>query len=532
MSIQWMIFAMILIVNAIIALVLAVLVGSKRFAPGSRSMVFMFVALAIWTFSYAMITFSHAIDTKIFWLKIENIGITTTASFWFFFAAEYTQNDKWLTRPVRGLFFIIPLVTLVLLFSGTWFGIYYTSAIPQNGGPLAVRGGFWYPFQLVQTYGLLLAGFILLLWHMIRLRDIYRRQIAFVLLGLSVPLVTNIVYQMKLITVDVAPISFIITAALMSFGVIGLRMFDLIPIARNVVLENIPEMVIVVDAYNRVLDINRATMNWLKRPEDQIIGQDIMSVFKLWSGLGSHLLQGTQGILQEINIPNEPSRTLELIVSPIYNSQGLLEGRVIVARDISLRKRMEIELKHANQALIEQFNQVEALRAQLQEQAIRDPLTGLYNRRYLADAIEREIARAQRDSDMLSVVALDLDHFKKYNDTYGHKCGDLVLQEMAKMLGEHTRRSDIICRYGGEEFIVLMPGASLLVANERAEAWRKILEEQKINFQGEILPMATMSAGIATFPMHGTNGDRLLSAADQALYISKESGRNRITIYN
>ncbi len=532
MSMQWMVFAAILIINGLVALVLALMVAMKRYAPGSHSMVMMFLALTIWTFGYAMIVISPELDGKILWLKIENIGITTTAIFWFFFTCEYTHNDKWLTRPVRLLFFIIPTVTLVLLFSGVWFGYYYTSAVPQNGGPLAVKGGYWYTFQLVQTYGLLLAGFVLMLWHMIRLRDIYRRQITFVLLGLLVPLVTNIIYQLHIITVDVAPISFLVTAALMSIGVIGLRMFDLIPIARNVVLENIPEMVIVVDAYNRVLDINRATMNWAKKPEKEIIGQDIMSVFKLWSGLGSHLMQGTQGTLHEISIPNEPSRTLELIVSPLYNRQGLLEGRVIVARDISLRKRMEIELKHANQALTEQIRQVEALRAQLQEQAIHDPLTGLYNRRYLADVIDRELARAERENDMLCVVAMDLDHFKKYNDTYGHKCGDHVLIEMSKMLAAHTRRSDISCRYGGEEFIVLMPGATLEAAHERVEEWRKILETTKIDFQGQKIPMATISAGISAFPTHGCDGERLLSAADQALYLSKENGRNRITIFS
>ena len=122
-----------------------------------------------------------------------------------------------------------------------------------------------------------------------------------------------------------------------------------------------------------------------------------------------------------------------------------------------------------NESLQVQLNENERLRIQLQELAIRDPLTGVFNRRYFAEALDNETARSIREKTPFSIIVLDVDHFKKVNDTYGHKCGDVVLQSLAKFLLQNTRRSDIVCRFGGEEFVILMPDAAVDSALERAE---------------------------------------------------------------
>jgi diguanylate cyclase (GGDEF)-like protein len=123
-----------------------------------------------------------------------------------------------------------------------------------------------------------------------------------------------------------------------------------------------------------------------------------------------------------------------------------------------------------------------------------------------------------------------VDYFKKFNDTYGHKCGDLVLQTLANFLVENTRRSDIVCRFGGEEFVVLMPDAQVDAAYERAELFRKNFSELVVEYEGQQLK-CTFSAGVASFPQHAASGEALLSLADEALYTSKANGRNRVTIY-
>jgi diguanylate cyclase (GGDEF)-like protein len=191
---------------------------------------------------------------------------------------------------------------------------------------------------------------------------------------------------------------------------------------------------------------------------------------------------------------------------------------------------MEEELRQANEQLIAQLAEIETLHETLREQAIRDPLTGLYNLRFLTESLKREIAQAARDKTPLSVVLLDIDHFKAFNDTYGHKAGDEVLQALGNLLNTQTRLGDIACRYGGEEFVVIMPSAQPSEALKRAEQWRKIFEATQITSKGDTLS-ATLSAGVATFPEHGSTDDDIWRAADNALYAAKSAGRNCVMIY-
>jgi len=170
------------------------------------------------------------------------------------------------------------------------------------------------------------------------------------------------------------------------------------------------------------------------------------------------------------------------------------------------------------------------LREALRSQSIRDPLTGLYNRRYLEEMLERETRRAVRAEHGLGVLMLDLDHFKKFNDTYGHDAGDTVLRETAAFLLKSVRAEDIVCRFGGEEFIVILPLADLNVTLARAERIRSRLRELPVLHQGQSLGMVTVSVGVAELPQHGTSPKVLIEAADAALYRAKKEGRDRVAV--
>jgi diguanylate cyclase (GGDEF)-like protein/PAS domain S-box-containing protein len=350
-------------------------------------------------------------------------------------------------------------------------------------------------------------------------------------------LIVNIFYQFApsiipdlSIPIDLTPISFTLTAFLLSAGIFGLRLFDLIPIARHTVLEYIPELVFVVDARDRVLDANSSAQKILGKSLDDIIGKDPLEVFSKWPQLINRFLTASE-THEEIQIPGDPPRTLELTVSALYNQFKQLEGRVIVAHDVTERKWLENDLKYANEVLSNQLEEINKLREELEEQAIRDPLTNAYNRRYLSEFLDREVARAEREKTPVTIVIMDMDNFKQFNDTYGHKCGDLVLQAITKFLVEHSRRGDVVCRYGGEEFVILMPNVSLEVGFERAEMWRQDFSESPIEYEGMKL-FATFSAGVATFPQHGKSGDVILQAADKALYRSKDAGKNKVIQYS
>ena len=179
------------------------------------------------------------------------------------------------------------------------------------------------------------------------------------------------------------------------------------------------------------------------------------------------------------------------------------------------------------QALQQRDGELQAALKLVQEQAIHDPLTGLYNRRQMEELLAREFLRTQRSGSPFSVVMVDIDHFKRINDQYGHECGDEVLRQVAALLGNAVRRSDIVCRYGGEEFLILLLGASLENALRRAAEIHRSVRNLIVPLRGEPVAIAA-SFGIAACPEHGTDRDALLRAADGALYRAKNAGRDRI----
>ena len=218
-------------------------------------------------------------------------------------------------------------------------------------------------------------------------------------------------------------------------------------------------------------------------------------------------------------------------VRPWYHGdqQG---GVIIFAEDISEWKKSEAALLQLNEVLEQRvhertaqlevtieklqfaLSEAEGLRNELREQAIRDPLTGLFNRRFMEESMNNELARARRGNSSLGVIMLDMDKFKQLNDTHGHQAGDAMLRAVARLLLENTRAGDVACRFGGDEFLILMPGASLEAATRKARDLRQQLK-------GEALECST---GVAAFPEHGKSGAELLRSVDAALYRAKAAG--------
>ncbi len=168
------------------------------------------------------------------------------------------------------------------------------------------------------------------------------------------------------------------------------------------------------------------------------------------------------------------------------------------------------------------------LRETLHNQAIRDGLTGLFNRRYLNETMERELSRGKRLGSTTGVIMMDLDHFKEYNDIYGHHAGDELLVALGKLIRWHTRQEDIACRYGGEEFLIIMPGAPLEVVVERARELNQNVKQ--LHLQNRSLQAVTISAGVALYPSHGASSKEVIRSADAALYRAKAEGRDRVVV--
>ncbi|MGC1376064.1 MAG: diguanylate cyclase [Anaerolineales bacterium] len=240
------------------------------------------------------------------------------------------------------------------------------------------------------------------------------------------------------------------------------------------------------------------------------------ALFMLGTTLGIHYM------IQRLNREAENARDSE-------NAQ-LAANKALRNLQIELEERVELrtaELQAANAKMKAQLQQIKHLQAKLREEAIRDPLTGLFNRRYLNETLAREFARAQRGNYAISFMLLDIDHFKIFNDLYGHATGDIVLKTLASRLNSRIRTADIPCRMGGEEFLLVLPGVAGEVAQVRAEYLRDQIQTMPIPYDNETLSL-TVSIGISCYPKSGETWEELYQAVDQALYRAKQNGRNRV----
>jgi diguanylate cyclase (GGDEF)-like protein/PAS domain S-box-containing protein len=213
----------------------------------------------------------------------------------------------------------------------------------------------------------------------------------------------------------------------------------------------------------------------------------------------------------------------ETAIAPLRDAQGRVDFLLSIMADVT-------EQRYSRELLRRQLEEIQSLQESLREQAVRDSLTGLYNRRYLDETLQREFSRAERSGELLAVIMVDVDHFKRFNDRYGHKAGDLVLKQLGALLRDHVRHGDVPCRYGGEEFALILPNVGLETAFERGEDLRKRFAAMELPF-GEFRLKSTLSLGIAVYPLHADNPERLLQAADHALYMAKSKGRDRAEIY-
>jgi diguanylate cyclase (GGDEF)-like protein/PAS domain S-box-containing protein len=367
----------------------------------------------------------------------------------------------------------------------------------------------------------------------LRSGPLYLNQYRLVLIGSLIPWAASFYSELRFNEwngVDLAPLTFGFSGIIFAYAVLRTHFMDLIPVARSYLIENMRDGILVLDAQNRVVDINPAMGYFLANKASSYIGKNVSEVFVEWREQMDFLWDDIE-TQTELRVPNDPARYLDLRVTPLYDRDHSLNGRLMVFRDITERKQVEKRLRYVNDRQQSQLIEIGLLQSKLREQAIRDPLTNLFNRRYLEETLDHELARATRDGYPVCVMMVDIDHFKKVNDTYGHEAGDHVLKAIATTLSEETRRGDFACRYGGEEFVIVIPNIHKDIAYERAEKLRNTLNSLCIPY-GIYSLTVTISMGIACYPANGQTREAVLRAADKAMYAAKDAGRDHILSYD
>ncbi len=531
MQLQFHPFAILLLLSALITLI-ASGIAWRRSAPGSLILSALLLSMTVWSGAYAAQMFHISFEQKLFWFHVMYVGIIVLPNLFLVFILKITGNERWLTPRYGFILSIQPILSLLLLWTNDFHHLYYASieASEINGIILFefVRGP-WYFVNMSYSYAVILLALGVMFFTALRLGPLFRSQYRFILIGSMIPWIGSIYNELnfaQLNGLDLTPVTFGVTGILFAFAILRARFMDLIPVARSLLIENMSDGVLMLDAKNRVVDFNPAMKKFLGGDPSSILGKHVSELLGDWLEESKSFL-GESESQNEMRIPNDPSRYLDLRVTPLFDAYRNLNGRVIVFRDVTERKDVEKKLRDANRRLQSQLIEIGLLQSQLREQAIRDPLTNLFNRRYLEETLDREIARAARENYSVSIVIIDIDHFKRVNDSYGHEAGDVMLRAVADVLAGLSRRGDFACRYGGEEFVVAMPNIPVEVAYERAETLRESLNSLQVPYDRNILT-ATFSMGLASYPANGETRESLLRAADKAMYAVKQSGRDDI----
>ena len=526
-------YAVVLAVSALTALAASIII-LRRDVPGSLVLGGVLLSTFVWDSAYAMAWSLVELDDKILWMKITFFGVVTVPTLFLIFTLIITHNENWLTTRNIFLLSIQPVVMMMFV----WFDnqlVFERVELKLNGGLTVLhleRGiGFW--VNTYYSYAIILLAFYILGVSSLHANSFFKRQYLVILLGSIIPFVASIFTQLnfkELADLDLAPISFGVSGILYAYAVFRHQFMDLLPVARGHLIESMSDGVLVLDKQNRIVDINPAMSDFLEDAPASFVGQNVSVILKQWAQNPEQLLNGVE-TRTELKISKKPSSYLDLRITTLYDDNHKMNGRLMVFRDVTDRKEVEKNLRRAMDKLQTHLIEIGTLQSQLREQAIRDALTNLFNRRYLEETLERELARAIRESYPLCVIMMDLDYFKDTNDTYGHEAGDVVLKTLAETVIKQSRHGDFVCRFGGEEFVLVMPNIGIEKAKERAENLHQIIGALNIPY-GRFNLTTTMSMGIAWYPAHGNTKEQLLRAADLAMYIAKNTGRNRVIVYD
>ncbi|MBM0744440.1 diguanylate cyclase [Phormidium sp. CLA17] len=518
----------ILSLTALLAVAVAAAAWRRRAASSaSRPFILSLLSIAFYATVAALEAAAIALPDKIFWSKLEYVGSGCVVTFFLIFAIHFTHKRQWLTLKNTVLLWLLPSLNVVLVATNEQHRLVWSGFLPYSQGTNQIvyqhGPGFYWVMSCVYLYTL--TGSLLLVKAMQQSARLQQQQSWLALAGALVPLLGGSAYMLNLTPagLNLTPMSFLLTGIIYFVTLFRFRLFDLVPVARDTLIESMSDGVLVLDLHNRLIDINPAAQQ-LTGIRVTCLGQPLRQLFSSWQVI-AQLCEASETVQCELLLKVSADCYVELHVIPLRDRCKGLTGRLLVLRNVTQRQQADLELRQANERLQAQLHEIKALQTQLREQAIRDALTGLFNRRYFEETLPRELARAAREAYPVAVILMDIDFFKQVNDTYGHQGGDCVLQAFGSLLRDHSQQGDIACRYGGEEFVLTLPAITLKDVYQRAEQIRRSFQAMRVQF-GSATICTTLSLGVGLFPEHGDTSQSLMQVVDQALYIAKAAGRN------
>jgi len=465
-------------------------------------------ATTLYAFGYTMELASNTLSQILFWVKIEHLGIEFISPTWLLFTLCLSGNEKKISPKKISLFFIIPLLMILLVITNH----YHLNPRLTENAPFPTltytRGTVAWIGISYAAFCLVLSLFLFASMYVHSTPTFQNQALVFSLISLF-PLIGMILTATNesLYHLDLAPLSMSISGIFVIIGFRRLRILDIMPLARDVIFNGMEDCVLVFDNDDQLIDYNPQAKRAFPEIKDKSIGLFVTAIF------------------------GENSFVTEMIKQDSIKKNNLLIKREGVIYRCQMQKLYDSRNKYVGKIItMQDYTETERMLKQLKKLATMDFLTNVYNRRYFFELAEKEIVRSKRLKKELSLILFDLDEFKLINDTLGHAAGDEVLKSVTALVSQRLRKYDIFGRFGGDEFLILLPETSLAQANILAEGLKSILENAEIPYKERIITI-TASFGVANTSFHQAQSlDELLQRADKAIYLAKENGRNCVSI--
>ena len=461
---------------------------------------------------------------------LPGVGIATGA---FLCLGLGVARPQWTPRPgFIVLLLVEPALITVATATNPWHRwVYRGAGASELTGSTAWGYGpvFWW--HTGYSYLAILIGIGFIAWGWWKAPPAFRQQRLTILLATLIACAANVAYLARGFgnLGDPTPFGFAIAGTVIFYAIFRQNLIMLSPVARALLIDQIGDAIMVISPGGLFLDLNPVAVDLVRalKPgaRTELVGVPSQGLFG-----DSHI--ATSGDREtEVVVEVDGARTeFQVRVFPLIDRHHRDLGTVLVARNVTEANNQSRRLAAANTQLIRQVETIELLRADLAEQASRDPLTGLHNRRHLAEGFASMITVAEQTGEALAVVLFDLDRFKSVNDVYGHLAGDAVLVGLAQLMGEQAPPNALVARWGGEEFFVVLPGADAAKGLAFADDLRRRFELHPTVVEGQLVP-CTLSAGVAAYPASGTTVDDLFRAVDVSLYKAKKAGRNLVRVH-
>lgn len=471
------------------------------------------VTITIYCFSSATGLLATNIEEIKFWTSVEYIGIALSPAFGLLFVLKYFGFQ--LSKSIVTAILTIPFITILMVATNDLHHLHYRviEVDPLLGAPFIYQvEGFWYMVHGTVSFSYMFAAFLLACSRWKETNKVYRPQLITLIVGQLVPIIAIFLYLIDAAPrgLDPVPMTLWITSSLYLWSIKSSRLFTTMPIDKDTIFNNINDGVLVLDSSKQLIEYNKAFQKMFPKINRKMLGLNFLSMWQSRTNERFPYDFEQLPITKELSIgKTEGKKIYQIRISPLrYLKKS--KGYLIIFTDITELKELQL---------------------QLERQAYYDELTQIYNRRAFFKQCEQDYATAIKDSSPFTVILLDIDHFKKVNDTYGHHVGDEVIIHVVNACKTKLPDDALFARYGGEEFVIALNGYNQSYGLALATDICKFVESQYCVTE-EVVLNITISLGVAE-ASHETEETllQLINKADQALYAAKKAGRNRAEAY-